>query len=160
MTEPALEKRVYEYKIGYFSQLFGVFVTFTCWFAGLLFIVRTLETGQGDKIPLALIISAFCFLVGGILMRWLQRDSRSSKQIAFHDDKVQRPMTKGDRDEDYVLFADMLDVDIDQNYADHGPALIVATRKKPIVYKSMYFASHREFDNFCKRLERELLAKG
>ena len=160
MTEPALAKRVYEYKIGYFSQLFGVFVAFAFWFAGLLFIVRTLATAPGDKAPLVLIISAFCFVVGGILIRWLRRDSRSSKQIAFHDDKVQRPMTKGDRDEDYILFADMLDVDLDQNYADHGPALIVATRKKPIAYKSMYFASHSEFDDFCKRLERELLVKG
>ena len=160
MNDGTYAIRVYEYKIGYFSQLFGLLMTFGFWFASLFLLVRTLEAGDDQKIPLGLITSAFCFMVGGILMRWLRRDNRCSKQIAFHDDKVQRPMTKGDRNEDYTLFADILDVDLDQNYADHGPALIVATRKKPTVYKSMYFASRSEFDDFCNSFERALLAQG
>ena len=65
-------------------------------------------------------------------------------------------MTKGDDGNDYLIWDDVLGTKIDNDYHDHGPALIVVTKTKPVAYKSMYFDKYKNFEDFCERFSEVL----
>jgi len=159
MIDDANTKRIYVYKIGTFTLSYVLLLA--CFFAlgGLYQIVDTIVTGAFEDLPIAVLTGSGCLLVATFLFRWLHKDHLSSQAVILGPNKVQLPMTKGKDDKDYLFFSDVLGTKIDNDYHDHGPALIVATKSKPVAYKSMYFDRYKSFEDFCDRFESALEAR-
>ncbi|WGW03130.1 hypothetical protein [Tropicibacter oceani] len=171
MNTSPFAKRVYSYKAGTFQPIFmsGLLI-----FAGLIVFVvitslhthRTYEfngtTGQhSDAFVMGASITVFVIYLGCCLMtlRWLQRNRHSSRTVVLDEEKVQRPMSKGDRREDYLSYDDVLSVKV-KHYPEGGPELVVSTRSGRVAYKSVYFESAAEFTDFCHRMEQVLNRNG
>lgn len=156
MFEEASTKRIYVYKVGQFTLIYVLFLA--CFFAlgGLYLVIDTIVSGALEDLPLAVLTGVVCLLGVALLFRWLHKDHLSSQAVILCPDKVQLPMTRGEDDKDYLFLNDVLGTKIDNDYQDHGPALIVTTKSKPVAYKSMYFDRYKSFEDFCDRFERAL----
>ena len=158
MKDEASIRRIYVYKIGPFTLSFVLLLASFFAFGGLYVIIGTVVTGALEGLPVAILIGSGCLLGAALLLRWLHKYHSSSKAIVLCANKVQLPMTKGDEDSDYLFLHDVLGTKIDNDYHDHGPALVVSTKSKSVSYKSMYFDRYKNFENFCDRFESALEA--
>ncbi len=149
MTENGI-KRVYVYKMGPFTL--SIIFLFSCFCAlfGLFLIVDPIFTGALEDLFLAVLWGVGFLFVAALFFRLLHQDFLSSQTVVLWPTKVQLPITKGEEDSDYLFLNDVLGTKIDKDFHEHGPALIVATKTKPVVYKSMYFDKYKSFEDFCE----------
>ncbi|GAA6182017.1 hypothetical protein NBRC116594_34550 [Shimia sp. NS0008-38b] len=149
---------MYAYEVGPFSRLFVPLLSAGFAVGGLQSIAIPVANGAVEESLFSVAAGAGFLIVAVILLRWLYRNSQSSKSVRLFADRVQLPMTKGDDDGDYLSFHDVLDTIVERELHDHGPALIVSTQSKPVAYKSMYFDGYRKFEDFCDRFESAIEA--
>ncbi|WP_229801296.1 hypothetical protein [Tateyamaria omphalii] len=155
MDETSMQ-HVYVYRIGPFTLSFVLLLASFFALSGLYVIVGTIVTGALEDLFWAVLLGSGLLLGATLLVRWLHQDFHASQTVALWSNKVQLPMTKGEEDSDYLFLNDVLGTKIDKDYHDHGPALIVATKTKPVAYKSMYFNKYESFEDFCERFANAL----
>lgn len=149
---------VFAYEAGPFSRLFVPLLSAGFAIGGLQSIAKPVANGAVDENLFSVAAGAGFLICAVILLRWLYRNSQSSKSVRLFADRVQLPMTKGDDDGDYLSFHDVLDTRVERDHHDHGPALIVSTQSKPVAYKSMYFDGYKKFEVFCDHFESAIEA--
>ncbi|MCV3272134.1 hypothetical protein [Roseobacter sinensis] len=152
MDEGTVARSIYKYKIGELNLLFTLFVAVLAGFSGLYLALATMIIGATATAERA-IGAIVCFGMFFILSHWIRRDHRSSKEVVLEGTKVQRPMTKGDRDDDFVFFSDVRSLEVVNDYQDNGPALVLVTRSETIAYRSMYFESQAKFLEFSRQFD-------
>ena len=161
MIEPTTIKRVYGYQTGDYIRYFMSLMAAIFGLFGLLVLFRTMATGGAfSEVLVGVVGFVSLSFVSVLVVYWLRIDGSASQSVAFHERRVQLPLTKGDSDDDFLLFANVIGLKVDRDYHEHGPALIVSTPSKPVAYKSMYFESIAEFNDFCSRFERAIATAG
>lgn len=159
MNNGAKTKRAYEYKMSNFEVAWFSLLSLAFGFLGLyiaVFILRSLATATiALDLLFPLGMATTLISVAFLLLYLPYRNYRSSKYVIWCKDKVQRPMTKGDSEDDYLLFDASLSLEIDQDYRERGPALIVRTQAETVVFERRHFDSRQEFSDFCDRAMKD-----
>lgn len=158
MNSEADTEHIYVYRIGPFTLGFAILLASLSAYSGLHLIARTVVKGAFEDLILSVLAGHVFMLVAALLFRWLYKDYVSSQSIVLCKNKVQRPMTKGTSDGDFLSLNEVVGTAFDESDNDNGPAFIVETKTKPVVYKSMYFDQYGSFEEFCSRLEDTLVA--
>lgn len=159
MREEASTERSFVYKLGLFDRSCHVFLSFVfllMWLGGI--IQKTMSDaveGFSDFLLLVVVISFLCLPAAVLIFRPVYKNRISSKTVVLYPNKVQRPVTKGNDDGDYLFFDDVLDTKVYDD-EDIGSVLKVYTKAKNVKYKGMYFRESEGFNNFCVDFERAL----